>query len=346
MNVLGNTNPNVPASRERIKVLYIGGYLRIGSTLLDRMLGQCEGFVSVGELRRLWEESFAEDQPCGCGAPFSACEFWRAVADEAYGGFDHVDYVSTAWLKRRVDRMRYIPLLMSPHKNKGYHEALAQYSDILERLYDAIGNFTGSRVIIDSSKDPSYAYLLANLPNVDLHVVHLVRDSRAVAHSWLRKQVKHEEKNGSKVYMPRRGPAESSVGWSRANLLLEPIRLCGASYTLVRYEDLLADPGAVLREILAGLGEEDRGFPFLNGRTAELEAAHTVAGNPMRFRHGSIELRPDEEWRVGMDPADRRVVTAMTWPLLLRYGYFARTLRPASQTTYGHETLGERVPTR
>lgn len=333
MNVPGKTNPNGPTSRERVKVLYIGGYLRIGSTLLDRMLGQCEGFVSVGELRRLWEESIAEDQPCGCGAPFSACEFWQGVTEDAYGGLDRIDLVSTAQLKRRVDRMRYIPLLMSPHKSKRYQESLAQYSGMLGRLYDAIGKFARSRVIIDSSKDPSYAYLLANLPNVDLHVVHLVRDSRAVAHSWLRKRVKHEAKNGSKVYMPRRGPAESSVGWSRANLLIEPIRLRGASYTLVRYEDLLLDPGAVLRQILVGLGEEDRGLPFLNGRTADLGAAHTVAGNPMRFRQGSIELRPDEEWRVSMNPADRRVVTAMTWPLLLRYGYFARTLRPTSQTT-------------
>lgn len=337
-NIISTEQP-----QNRVRVLYIAGYLRIGSTLLDRMLGQCEGFVSVGELRRLWEESFAKDQPCGCGEPFSACEFWQAVVREAYGGLDRVDSAGAARLKHRVDRMRYIPQLVSSHKSGSYGEALAEYSDVLGQLYRAIREVSGSQVIIDSSKDPSYAHLLANLPNVDLYVVHLVRDSRAVAYSWFRKKVKHEVKNGSKVYMPRLGPVESSVGWSRANLLVEPIRL-RSEYLQIRYEDLLTNPGAVLGDILTYVGAEDRGLPFLAGSTVELDVAHTVAGNPMRFRRGSIELRPDEEWRTGMEPADRRVVTAMTWPLLLRYGYLGRSRRPAVQTTHRPETISGQVP--
>lgn len=313
---------SVEFDHQRVKVLYIGGYLRIGSTLLDRMLGQCEGFVSVGELRRIWEESFAEDQPCGCGEPFSACGFWRRVIEEAYGGFDRVDAEEMARLKRRVDRMRYIPRLISTARGPGRGEDLAEYSDVLSRLYSAVREESGARVIIDSSKDPSYAYVLANLPNVDLHVVHLVRDSRAVAHSWLRKKIKHETQNGGKkVYMPRRGPAESSVGWMRANLLMEPLGLCGAKRLTVRYEDLVRDLCSVLGEVLALLGEQDSDLAFLDGDKTSLAAAHTVAGNPMRFRRGSIELRPDEEWRSGMQSADRRLVTAMTWPLLSKYGY-------------------------
>lgn len=312
----------VPArTPARIKVLYIGGYLRIGSTLLDRMLGQCEGFVSVGELRRIWEENFAEDQPCGCGVPFSACGFWRSVVEEAYGGFERVDPDDVIRLKRRVDRMRHIPQLMSPRKSPSYGEALDEYTGVLGRLYAAIQERSGAQVIIDSSKDPSYAYLLANLPNVNLHVVHLVRDSRAVAYSWLRKKVKHETNDGNKkVYMPRLGPVESAVGWTRANLLMEPLGLCGVKCLTVRYEDLLSEPRLVLRTILALLGEE-QSLPFLDGHTAELGVAHTVAGNPMRFRHGTTELRPDDEWKGGMRRADRRIVEAMTLPLLSKYGY-------------------------
>ena len=46
-----------------------------------------------------------------------------------------------------------------------------------------------------------------------------------------------------------------------------------------------------------------------------------MSGNPARFRTGSIELQPDEEWRVKMGGADKNVVTALTAPLLLKYGY-------------------------
>lgn len=306
---------------DRIKVLYIGGYLRIGSTLLDRMLGQCEGFVSVGELRRIWEENFAEDQPCGCGAPFSSCGFWRSVIEEAYGDFDRVDSDKVISLKRRVDRMRHIPQLMSPRKSPGYGKALDEYADVLCKLYTAIQERSGARVIIDSSKDPSYAYMLANLPKVDLHVVHLVRDSRAVAYSWLRKKIKHETNDSNKkVYMPQLGPMESAVGWMRANLLMEPLGLCDVKRLTVRYEDFLSEPRLVLCGIL-DLLEEEQSLSFLDGHTAELGVAHTVAGNPMRFRHGAIELRPDDEWKSGMRRTDRRLVEAMTLPLLSRYGY-------------------------
>lgn len=320
------------SSFAKTKVLYIGGYLRVGSTLLDRMLGQCEGFVSVGELRRIWEENFAEDQPCGCGAPFSACGFWGAVIDEAYGGFDRVDLNATVRSKRRVDRMRHIPRLASPWKGSRYGEELAEYSGVLDSLYGAIREVSGGRVIVDSSKDPSYAYLLANLPGVDLRVVHLVRDSRAVAYSWLRKKVKHETENGDKkVYMPQLGPAKSSVGWMRANLLVEPLRFSGVRSLTIRYEDLLAAPRPTLERILALLGEERQDMPFLDDRVVSLGCDHTVAGNPMRFRHGAIELRPDEEWRRKMKRADERVVTAMTWPLLSKYGYLGAQRRPGSQ---------------
>jgi hypothetical protein len=49
-----------------------------------------------------------------------------------------------------------------------------------------------------------------------------------------------------------------------------------------------------------------------------------VSGNPSRFRTGKIELQLDEEWKVKMRGADKNVVTALTAPLLLKYGYLGR----------------------
>ena len=57
-------------------------------------------------------------------------------------------------------------------------------------------------------------------------------------------------------------------------------------------------------------------FAFLDGTTVTLGVDHTVAGNPMRFERGSFELKADQEWRTSMRPRDRRITTAMTWPLL------------------------------
>ena len=42
-------------------VLYIGGYGRSGSTVLDRVLGALPDVVSVGEIRSIWGAVLRED---------------------------------------------------------------------------------------------------------------------------------------------------------------------------------------------------------------------------------------------------------------------------------------------
>lgn len=332
-------------TEEKVPVLFIAGYGRSGSTMLSRVLGQADGFLSNGELRFIWEESFAENQPCGCGQPFLKCPFWGAVIEEAYGGFDQIDLKEIVELKRRVDRMRYIPQAMSSWRNVEYHENLKKYAEILGKLYAAIHKVSGGQVIVDSSKDPSYPYVLANVPNIELRVVHLVRDSRAAAYSWARKRVKHEipvedseavshpwftrkfkfkseiEDGKKRVYMGQRTPFDSAVGWMRANTLVEPLRTKSTRYKRVRYEDLVANPEMFIPEILALWDGDGQRPPIKAGRTVELTDDHSVAGNPMRFQQGAVELRADYEWKSKMKAADRRTVTVLTWPLLWRYGY-------------------------
>ena len=67
------------------RVMYVASWSRSGSTLLDLMLGQIPGFVSVGELRFLWERGVREGQLCGCGAPVPKCPFWSRVLEEVFG---------------------------------------------------------------------------------------------------------------------------------------------------------------------------------------------------------------------------------------------------------------------
>ena len=56
-----------------------------------------------------------------------------------------------------------------------------------------------------------------------------------------------------------------------------------------------------------------------------LSASHTVAGNPMRFRTGPTKLRRDDAWRQSLPRGRRVLVSALTGPLLARYGYLRRT---------------------
>jgi len=306
-------------------VLYIGGFGRSGSTLVERILGQLPGFCSAGEIVFLWQRGLIDGQLCGCGTPVPECDFWTRVGKTAFGGWDQIDAHEMLALQKRIDRNRYIPSMVAPRLRPQAEADFERYTEVLSRLYRAIGEVAGARVVIDASKHASTAFLLRKVPNVDLKVVHLVRDSRGVAYSWT-KEVRKPEVTGDDAFMPVYSPSSSGRQWVAYNLLFDALGVLDRTM-LLRYEALLENPRQGLERILAHAGEPvtDESFAFLGsdaeGGSVNLGVDHTVAGNPMRFHQGRLDLRLDQAWTSKLPERDRKVVTAITWPLQLRYGY-------------------------
>jgi hypothetical protein len=302
------------------KVLYIGGFGRSGSTLVERILGQLPGFCSSGEVVFIWQRGLIDGQLCGCGVPVPKCEFWSRVGKTAFGGWDQIDPHEMLALQKRVDRNRYIPSMVAPRLRPAAQADLDRYTDVLSRLYRGIGEVAGARVVIDASKHASTAFLLRRVPGIDLRVIHLVRDSRGVAYSWT-KEVKKPEVTGDDAFMPVYSPSSSGRQWVAYNLMFDALGLLDRTM-LLRYESLLEDPRAGLQKILEHAGEpQAENFDFLGDGWVDLGCDHTVAGNPMRFHQGRLDLRLDQAWTTKLPERDRKVVTAITWPLQLRYGY-------------------------
>lgn len=309
-----------------LKVLYIEGSGRSGSTILDNVLGQVDGFFSVGELRFLWDRHLIEDRVCGCGQAFSACPVWTAVLDAAFAGTGGIDPAQVVALREAAMRLRSTHHTLSERGVEALRRRHAPLLDVLSRLYHAVSEVTGARVVVDSSKYPSYGYLLGLVPGLEVSVVHLVRDPRAVAYSWTRHKVDRRS-IGDVGPMARYSPASTARGWALWSALCEVYAIAEPVRTLrLRYEDFAADPRGVLDQVLAHVGEQGRALPFLDGRTVALAGNHTVGGNPSRFRTGDVELREDDEWRQGMTTRDKAVVTAWCLPLLHRYGYLSPRL--------------------
>ncbi|MBS1845552.1 MAG: sulfotransferase [Actinobacteria bacterium] len=301
--------------RTPLKVLFIGGYGRSGSTLLDRVLGQVPGFLSVGELRHVFQEGFVENRRCGCGEPFRECDFWIAVTRRAFGRLEGRKLAEVMALKRRVDRWWLLPQLGGRLGTRRRRRDVDLYRDVLRGLYGAIAAESGAAVLIDSSKDVSHGYALRGLEGaLDLHVLHLVRDSRAVAWSWQRRRFNP----GNGADMNRHSLLRTSAEWSAINALTGLHRPTGARYRALHYRDFAADPAAAVDDVLEFLGESGRPNP-VSDRTVHLSADHTAAGNPNRFRQGAVEITPDEEWRAAMPAAGRLLVGALTAPALRRY---------------------------
>lgn len=305
----------------KVKVLFVGGYGRSGSTLLDRLLGQVDGVFSVGELRHIWSRSFGEDQLCGCGVPFSRCDFWSRVVRDALGGFEAVDVAGIKRLKAKVDRARFIPFLgIRRPMSARFDQRLSEYAGLLGRLYRGIQTASGCELIVDSTKDPSYGFVLSRVDEVDLSVVHLVRDSRAVAYSWKRKKVRPEI-HWTEEYMPRYSITKSAAEWTALNFLTSQLKRV-TKYRLIRYEDLVDDPQGTIAELLMFAGHHAPPASGVGGgESIEFGANHTVSGNPIRFKRGPITIAADTEWRNNLGAREYALTTALTWPLLATYGY-------------------------
>jgi hypothetical protein len=63
-----------------------------------------------------------------------------------------------------------------------------------------------------------------------------------------------------------------------------------------------------------------------------MQVCHTVAGNPVRTVAGRLPLATDDEWMTSMRWSRRALVTLMTGPGLVRYGYLRDTPRPSASS--------------
>jgi len=303
-----------------VKVLYVVGLGRSGSTILSNSLGQIPGFFSGGELNFIWRHNVIENRLCGCGRPFRECPVWTRVMDEAFGGMDGIDPREMMRLQSLGTRTRHIPSMLTGRGRRAISERLEKLLLSYARLYEAIGTVTDSRVIVDSSKEPAHGFAMSMVPGVDFYVVHLIRDPRAAAYSWSKK--KPQPDSDTREFMVRFSPAKSSALWDSWNASAEALwRRSPQRYLRIRYEDFVANPRKSFEEILTLLGEKNVEPPLVGEREVKLGVSHTVSGNPNRFETGAVELRPDREWVSNMSPRDRALVTTLTLPLLKHYGY-------------------------
>jgi hypothetical protein len=312
-------------SDRRVRVVYIAGASRSGSTLLAMLLGTIPGCVSVGEVRHLWRRGVEHDQLCGCGERFSSCPFWSEVGDRAFGGWDLARSRRMLALQSRVDRFRRLPALALLRVASRRRALVDEYLEATSRIYDAAAEVAGSSTVIDSSKSASFALLLGRMQGVDASILHLVRDSRAVAHSWTRRRAMPEVTDREE-YMATFGPFKAAAMWAGSNGALDVIdRTSSVPSVRLRYEEMVRGSSAQLRALAGALGIDEAAVSSLAGPEVPLTVQHTVAGNPARFARGGVVLRPDDEWRHTMRSRDRRAVEMLTWPLLARYGYHLRS---------------------
>jgi hypothetical protein len=303
-----------------IPVVYLAGSGHTGSTLLSMLADVHPSIASVGEIAvkpKIRRRGDGATQRCSCGVVIVECPFWRDVFDRVQRqgfAFDAQTWPNDYRLEN--------PLLHRLFTRDSSHatvrrfrrwaeEHMPVYRDRTRRIDQvnvafvrAVLDATDATVFFDTSKGtPRLARLLA-IPAFDVKVVTLVRDVRAYAAS-----------------AGRRGKVltDAATTWRKDQLAIRELtsHLPPDRRTVIRYEDLCADPADTLERLWRFCDVEPIDPP-----RRVLSSEHHVLGNNMR-RGGQIDIKLDDRWRRELDPVDQASILRIAGSLHADFGYGA-----------------------
>lgn len=218
----------------RVKLVYILGGGRSGSTVLGILLGNREGVFYPGEL-------FAWNRYKGVPSTEKeeTREFWKKVGEHAGDLTEYFEY-DFYELMESYYSIRYF--------FKWWRDAklFKDYWDSNAGLFRELGEISGAHTIVDSSHYALRAFWLSRDPRVHMRLVYLVREPVRVVDAFLKKDIEQRYKH----------PLTANIYYSMANFLSLLIYLCfpGDKKMLVRFEDIIERPGEVLSEISRHIG--------------------------------------------------------------------------------------------
>ncbi len=288
------------------RVAYILSASHSGSTLLAMLLGAQRQACTIGEVRAPCMGD-TDVYRCSCGEKIKECSFWKKVSDgmarHGIPGFDITDArtsiyeVPGDYSRRLLEPLQRGPLLEGVRDaalalSPSWRQYLAEIQARNAALADVLRELEEAQVVVDSSKAVlQLKYLLRN-PKIEIKIIHLVRDGRAVATSL----IGHGLQRGSRQETVSAAAREWRRSIEAAECLLRV--LPRSQWLQIRYEDLCRNPETVLGRICEFLGLDAANLN-LDFRSRQQH----ILGNEMRLKSTS-EIRLDERWRTALSPAD------------------------------------------
>lgn len=325
------------SASHRPTLVYIVSASHSGSTLLAMLLNSHPDICSVGEMK-ISNIGDTEHYRCSCQKMIRECRFWKSIKSEMKSrGFDfdvcnagtNFQQISSASVKRLLrplhrssglEYFRDLLLCASPVWRKFYPLWQQQNLALVESVLEASGN----KVIVDSSKTGIRLKYLRKISGLEVRVIRLIRDGRAVAltymDSWKFADAHEPSLRGggnATVSHQKKSMEQAAMEWRRSNEEAESIlsSLGDDQSIQIRYEDLCDNTAATLDAVTDFLGL-DTGRDYASFRSA----AHHIIGNGMRLDNTS-EVRLDDRWRKFLSQSELGEFERIAGDHNRRYGY-------------------------
>nr|MBA3530930.1 sulfotransferase [Ardenticatenales bacterium] len=303
------------------KIVYIAGYGRSGSTILDIILGNHEISISLGEMSNLPATLAQKDAgaTCSCGKPLAECPHWQSILSRVDSQVIP-DWQLATKIQETVESPRsLLRLIRGEYLPGGKHEGVGQqYRQQMQAILAAIASTPEKSLVVDSSKTTwlttGRPLALVKLCHFDVKVIHLIRDGRAVMWSGTKGTNKSLAAGASGTSILR--GFKIALSWALVNALTSlVVRLFPPKNVMrLHYEDLVEDPGSAIDRLATFLELDMSAVKERIVQGSELEILHLVGGNRTAQKR-NIQLRADYEWKTRLPLVSHLFFWSLFWPV-------------------------------
>jgi len=298
---------------KKIKVVYFAGSGRSGSTILNIILGNHPKIFGGGELQNM-RKVYNKDKICSCQSALVDCKLWSSVMKDWLAEIedDTIDSGLKKWNRfQGVFTLKaWMGMCFGHGKNTdGFNE----FQESTYAFYHTLQQHCEKEVIVDISKNPLRAWALEKNPNIDLRMVHLVRDGRAVTSSL---------KRNAKEQRRKRPTWRAALFWIIMNRMTDFVRKRVKHNVLIKYEDFISQPEIALKKI-GDMSEID--FSNISEKIKKGEdfnIIHVMAGNAIRKADTiKFKTKTSDGWKKLLTPSSKALFRLIAFSSLRRYRY-------------------------
>jgi hypothetical protein len=261
------------------KIVYIAGYSRSGSTILDILLSSHSAIFGTGELVYLFDDWLNDTRACTCGEIYKNCDFWKKFTLP-----DEISFEDAIRIIRSVESRKQLNALI---EGKIERNTIQKYQSIQSALYNYVFETSKKEIIIDSSKTSrdmaGRFYALYRYTDFDIYVIHLIKNGLSIVESFVKKGRNWTLEGYGKN--DRFMAARSSLGWFLANSIAQRLGslVPQKRFIQIKYEDLLNSPEITLQRIGGFLNIDISELITLIKNKTLLHPDHNVGGNRLRL---------------------------------------------------------------
>jgi len=278
---------------KKIKVIYLLGCARSGSTVLGIILGNIKGLFYPGEL-------FAWNKYKGVphNQKKETREFWEKVLKNSrelkpFFKYDFFDLMESYYSFRNFLKW-------------GDQKLWKDYCDSNTALFRRLAQISRAHAIVDSSHYALRAFWLSKEPRIDLNLIYLVREPVSVMNAFLKQDIEQRSKN----------PVTGNIYYGMVNFLCTMVYLffTKGKKIKVRYEDMINEPEVTISRITRELGIKQRIHGF-----NDMEVGHLFEANRIKNEFKIDLERKNKDIKI--NPLWRFVIKLIQLPFYLIFGY-------------------------